>query len=65
MEILCPSCPVCGQPPHPVSMPLQAFCGNDDCNVLTWNPTKSAEQNMFDAGYASIDGELPPKVNGG
>ena len=27
----------------------QAFCGNDDCRLLTWDPTRSAASNLANA----------------
>jgi hypothetical protein len=45
-------------------MPGQAFCGNDDCNVLTWNPTNTAEENLGNAGFVAIEGDMP-KAEGG
>ena len=45
-EILTPDCPWCGQPPYMVmGGGTQAFCGTDDCNCLTWDPSKSAAAN--------------------
>lgn len=38
-------CPGCGQPPLVLlGGGTQAFCGADDCHVLSWDPTKSVEQ---------------------
>lgn len=62
-EIKCPTCPVCGAPPMPMSIQLgQAFCTNEDCNVLAWDPYSTKDQNLFDGEYAKINGEAPPKV---
>ena len=48
--ILTPDCPLCGQPPiKMMGGGTQAFCGNDDCRLLTWDPTKSAEGNLANA----------------
>ncbi len=49
-EILTPRCPLCGQPPLWVlGGGTQAFCGNDDCPQLTWNPVVSLDQNLLNA----------------
>lgn len=61
-EIKCPTCPVCGSAPLPLSIELgQAFCSSDDCNVLAWDPYDTKEANLFNSAYAEIDGEVPPK----
>jgi len=47
-EILTPRCPLCGQPPLWVlGGGTQAFCGNDGCPVLTWDPTVSRAANLL------------------
>jgi hypothetical protein len=33
-----PSCPRCGKPAVLVVGTEQAFCGNEQCRVLAWNP---------------------------
>ena len=49
-EILTPGCPICGEPPMMVfGDGTQAFCGNDDCRLLCWNPTVSAAGNLANA----------------
>lgn len=30
-------CPSCKEPPL-IEFPSQAWCGNDDCPILSWNP---------------------------
>jgi hypothetical protein len=48
-EILCPDCPLCGQPPYMVmGGGTQAFCFTDDCPVFTWDPSVSLDQNLLD-----------------
>lgn len=42
-----PSCPGCGQPPK-FQLGDQAFCGNDGCHVLMWNPTMTLDQLAAD-----------------
>lgn len=34
------SCPGCGQAAT-LELYRQSFCGNEDCHVVTWNPTMS------------------------
>lgn len=36
-----PDCPVCGHPPKFMFSSVQAFCGNDECNGFTWNPSET------------------------
>ena len=44
--VLTPDCPWCRQPPMMVmGGGTQAFCGTDDCNCLTWDPSMSEAQN--------------------
>lgn len=49
-----PDCPVCGHPPA-FLLGNQAFCGNDDCTCLSWNPTITPAENL--AGASKIDVE--------
>lgn len=46
MTVLHAECPQCGQPPA-LAFETQAFCGNDSCFVLIWNP-----QERFDPAAA-------------
>ena len=61
-EILTPRCPLCNHLPA-ITIPggIQAFCGNDDCVLLTWNPTKSLDDNLMAAGVARWE---PTEGNG-
>ena len=44
-EPLTPTCPRCHQPPIMVlAGGGQAFCGTDDCPVVTWSPLQTAEE---------------------
>ena len=38
-----PVCPVCSRPPIFVLAGTQAFCGNDECRVLMWDPSKDRD----------------------
>jgi len=41
----CPSCPVCDQPPlFVLGGGTQAFCGNEECRALSWDPTLSRDE---------------------
>jgi hypothetical protein len=51
-EILAsPDCPVCGHPPAFVLVgAVQAFCANDACHVICWNPSLTPAENLADRG---------------
>jgi hypothetical protein len=54
-ELLTPACPLCGQPPiWLMGNGAQAFCGNDDCTVLTWNPQRTLDDNLTDASFVRL-----------
>jgi hypothetical protein len=47
----CPDCPLCGHPPGLVLVgDVQAFCGNDACRVMCWNPSRTRAENLDDIG---------------
>ena len=48
-EILTPRCPFCGEPPKFIVGITQAFCGNDTCELLCWDPTLSLDVNLMNA----------------
>jgi hypothetical protein len=52
-EIRSPFCPGCDELPVFVVGDRQAFCGNDDCKVFTWNLTDRPE--TFKATAQVID----------
>lgn len=61
--ILCPNCPLCGQPPKFVlAGAVQAFCGNDTCDLILWNPSETLDDNLTNAGIVGfgMDGEKGP-----
>lgn len=59
-DILTPRCPVCDEEPMMVmGGGTQAFCGTDDCQVLTWDPSKSRAH--FFATAKRVD--LPPMAD--
>lgn len=41
-------CPACEQIAAIVISDQQAFCGNDECPVLMWNPAKTLAELMAD-----------------
>lgn len=51
-EILAPRCPGCDQPPA-LMLDHQYWCGNEDCQALTWDPTEDPAQ--FKAKAKVID----------
>ena len=56
------SCPRCHEPPMMVlGAGSQAFCGNEACEVFTWNPRESVVE--FEANARPVQVEvvdLPP-----
>lgn len=56
-EILTPGCPLCGKPPRFAVGPTQAFCGNDDCTLILWDPSLSLDENLLDAGVVNFPGD--------
>ena len=59
-EILTPDCPFCHRSPQMVVGGTQAFCGNDECELLCWDPTLSLDENLMDAGVV----KFPPPEGG-
>ena len=54
-EILTPRCPVCDSDPVMVfGGGTQAFCGNDDCSTLCWNPTHSLDKNLMETHFVEL-----------
>lgn len=39
------ACPSCHQPAA-IAFAEQAFCGNDDCRIVTWDPSKTLDENL-------------------
>lgn len=54
-----PDCPRCGQPPTLVVSPVQAFCGNDDCDTFCWDMTKTRAENEAGVSYIDLSGLDP------
>jgi hypothetical protein len=55
-EFLTPACPLCGQAPRwLLGGGTQAFCGNDDCTILTWDPSQSLDDNLLDTQFVRLD----------
>lgn len=63
-DLVCrtPDCPVCGMPAqmlvgailHPM-----AFCTNEECNALSWDPTKTHRELLENA----VEQPWPPEGN--
>lgn len=62
MPDVCPHCPVCGA--HPLTtMFTPYFCTDVKCRVLTWNPMKSADDNLTELKKSipiDLTGLFPP-----
>ncbi len=52
-----PNCPMCGQPPL-IAFEAQAFCGNEECKVMHWTPTKTVEENLADVADIQLPDSL-------
>jgi hypothetical protein len=53
MSVPTPNCPYCDQPPVLLlDEGRQAFCGNEDCKVLCWDTTCTADE--LEAGRKDI-----------
>jgi hypothetical protein len=50
-KIQCACCPVCQKAPTMIVGYKQAFCGNTDCPALTWDPTKTRNENLDDVNF--------------
>lgn len=49
-EIKCVRCPLCNSLPLLVlGSGAQAFCSNDDCEVILWDACQSLDENLMDA----------------
>jgi ribosomal protein S27AE len=58
-----PTCPWCGQLPF-LGLDSQAFCGNNACAAITWNPRLTARELIENAHriedpFASSPAETP------
>lgn len=58
--ILCHLCPFCGQPPGIALSPEQVFCDNKDCSMISWNATKSLDDNLMNANVVKLPDWLTP-----
>lgn len=51
------NCPGCGEDPvFLFGGGTQAFCGTDDCPILTWNPTKTLAELNADSKAIDLEG---------
>lgn len=49
-------CPACGEPPLWLfGGGTQAWCGTDDCPILTWNPTKTLTELAAELKVVNLD----------
>jgi hypothetical protein len=53
-KIQCPRCPVCGARSTLVLDPEQAFCEDNECPALTWNPTKTRDENLDGVNFINL-----------
>jgi hypothetical protein len=61
VTIQTPACPLCGElPTITIGGGTQAFCGNDGCTVIFWDPSRSLDQNLLEANFVDLRGwDLP------
>lgn len=53
--VLTPDCPLCGQPPLLVlGDATQAWCGTENCRTLTWNPSKTVDENLLKVNFVDL-----------
>ena len=51
-----PRCPLCSHLPMiTLGGGTQAFCGNDSCEILTWDPSKSVDDNLTDVNFVEFN----------
>lgn len=56
MTLACPDCPLCGHPPAFVLVGgVQAFCRNDECGCVCWNPSLTQRENLADIGPVELE----------
>jgi hypothetical protein len=59
-ELVTPTCPLCSQPPVIVlDVGRQAFCGSDDCPVLTWDMSTPLDELLTTYQSVSLDEAVP------
>lgn len=51
-------CPRCGHLAVFLIGEQQAFCGNDDCSILMWDPSKTVAQNEADMHEIDLRGHV-------
>lgn len=45
-------CPLCSRPPlWLLGGGTQAFCGNLECKVFIWDPTRTVDENLTDVSF--------------
>jgi ribosomal protein S27AE len=60
--LYCLVCPMCGQPPVMAISVEQAVCGNEDCSAITWNMTKTLDENIMNANAVRLPDWLSGKA---
>lgn len=49
------SCPLCSEPPMwLLGGGRQAWCGNEDCKVITWNPTLTTDELINNLNFIDL-----------
>lgn len=61
VEVLCPRCPQCSGPPDAflASVTLPWFCPDETCSGLSWDPTKTLDENLLHTSF--VDLPSPPE----
>ena len=54
------TCPLCGEPPvWLLGGGRQAFCGSEDCKIVTWNPTRTVDENLTEVSFIDLSSWAP------
>lgn len=54
-DLLCPVCPVCGEPPLLVISVEQAICHATGCPAITWNMLKTGDENLGNINFVNVN----------
>ncbi len=62
MTVRCQLCPLCGELPGLILSLEQVFCDNEQCSVISWNMTKTLDENLTNTNMVRLpDWLMPPE----